>query len=157
MSKYLYGENYHNVDAKGRLSIPAKFRDELGYDLILAYGPEEFLMLYSREEWDKLVESIAEKVDTSTAEGRKFMKRFTAKVAACDVDSQGRIIIPQQMRDYAHITREVVVSGNMLRAEIWDKARYVELFGGNEEGNMIDNEEMSESLADGIAKFNIQL
>ena len=125
----MFGEFFHNVDAKGRLSVPAKFRDILGSTVVIAQGPERCLRLYSLEGWEQFIEELSQKIKTSTPEGRKLYRRITAKSSVCDIDSQGRIIVTPNLREYAGITKEVVVIGNGNKAEIWNREKYDEEFG----------------------------
>ncbi|MCR5215033.1 MAG: division/cell wall cluster transcriptional repressor MraZ [Eubacterium sp.] len=128
MSILLIGEYNHNIDAKGRLSVPAKFRDEFGSSVILGRGADECLRLYSLEEFETFKDNLLSQLDTSDEDDRDLYRYFTAKVDRCDFDSQGRIIVSKKMRDYAGLTKEVVVIGNGNVAEIWDKALYDERF-----------------------------
>ncbi len=128
MALSMFGEFFHNVDAKGRLSVPAKFRDALGSTVVIGIDPDGCLRLYSAENYDKFVEKLQEEIDTSTPKGRKIFMYFTAKASTCDLDSQGRIIIPPSLRDHAGITKEVVVVGNGSKAMVWDRKKYEEVF-----------------------------
>ena len=128
MALSMFGEFFHNVDAKGRLSVPAKFRDILGSTVVIAQAPERCLRLYSLEGWEQFIEELSQKIKTSTPEGRKLYRRITAKSSVCDIDSQGRIIVTPNLREYAGITKEVVVIGNGNKAEIWNREKYDEEF-----------------------------
>jgi MraZ protein len=145
----MFGEFYHNVDAKGRLSIPSKFRDSLGSTVVISRGPERCLRLFSLEEWEKFVESIEEQLDTSDVRGRYVLRELTGKSSVCDLDSQGRIVITSSLRDFAGITKEVVVIGNGKKAEIWDKAKYEAVYGDD----VFDDEQFSAMLAE----FKVQI
>ena len=107
MALSMFGEFFHNVDAKGRLSVPSKFRDALGTTVVIAQGPERCLRLYSLEKWEAFVAGLEEQIDTSTVDGRQMFRKLTAKSSVCDIDSQGRIIVTPSLRDYAGITKEV--------------------------------------------------
>ena len=145
----MYGEFFHNIDAKGRLSVPSKFRDSLGSTVVIAQGPERCLRLYSAEEWEKFVESVGEQLDTSKVDGRMLFRQLTSQSSMCDIDAQGRIIVSPKLREYAGITKEVAVIGNGSKAEIWDRKKYDELFGAA----VFDDDTFSEK----IAEFNVQL
>ena len=106
MASSMFGEFFHNVDAKGRLSVPSKFRDALGTTVVIAEGPERCLRLYSLEKWETFVAGLEEQIDTSTVDGRQMFRRLTSKSSVCDIDSQGRIIITPALRKYAEITKE---------------------------------------------------
>lgn len=149
MALSMFGEFNHNVDAKGRLSIPSKFRDSLGSTVVISRGPERCLRLYSLEEWEKFVENMEQQLDTSDVRGRYVFRELTSKSSVCDVDSQGRIIITSSLRDFAGISKEVVVIGNGKKAEIWDKAKYDAVYGDD----VFDDEEFSKMLAE----FKVQI
>lgn len=139
MALSMFGEYFHNVDAKGRLSVPAKFRDTLGSTVVIAIDPDGCLRIYSSEKWDEFVARINEQIDTSTPKGRKLFRYFTSKASTCELDSQGRIIIPPSLRQHAGITKEVVVVGSGEKAEVWDKARYEEMFADMEEDSVVSD------------------
>ncbi len=145
----MYGEFFHNIDAKGRLSVPSKFRDSLGSTVVIAQGPERCLRMYSVDEWEKFVESIGEQLDTSKPEGRMIYRQLTSQASMCDIDAQGRIIVTPKHREYAGITKEVAVIGNGSKAEIWDRKKYDEMFGAA----VFDDETFSNK----IAEFGVQL
>ncbi len=149
MALSMFGEFFHNVDTKGRLSIPAKFRDSLGSTIVIATDPDKCLRIYSVEEWDKFMNNLREQVDTSSVEGRNLMRFFAANASMCDLDSQGRIIVSQNLRKYAGITKEVVVIGNGERAEVWDKQKY--------EATFADITEDGDAITDLIAKYGLQV
>jgi MraZ protein len=144
----MFGEFFHNVDAKGRLSIPAKFRDSLGSTIVIGVNPDGCLNVYSLEEWELFIDSVKEQADRSTKEGRMVLRYFTSQAATCDFDSQGRIIIPNNLREHAGISKEVVVIGNGERAEVWDKNRYEEAFAGIDDDSVV---------SDLITKFGINM
>lgn len=149
MALSMFGEFFHNVDAKGRLSVPSKFRDALGTTVVIAQGPERCLRLYSLEKWEAFVAGLEEQIDTSTVDGRQMFRKLTAKSSVCDIDSQGRIIVTPSLRDYAGITKEVAVIGNGGKAEVWDRARY--------EAELGDDAYSDEELANKIAEYKVQL
>ncbi len=156
LSKYLYGRYIHNIDAKGRLSIPAKYRDILGYDLILALGPDENLVLYNRDDWDEVIKKYEEQIDTSDPEGRAFLGMLTDNACACEVDSQGRIVVSPLLRGFAGLTREVVITGRGIKAVIWDKARYEEINGKIEVDDSATYKDMADALKKNVSKYKLQ-
>ena len=117
------GEYNHSVDAKGRLIVPSKFREQLGNEFVVTKGLDGCLFVYSQEEW--IEESLREKPLTSK-DARKFMRFFFAGAANCEVDKQGRILLPANLREYAGIDKEVVSVGVFSRVEIWSKERWAE-------------------------------
>jgi MraZ protein len=122
----LKGEFKHTIDAKGRLFIPAKFRDELSDSFVITKGLDNCLFVYSRESFDVLEEKI-KALPLSKANLQRF---FLSSAIDCELDTQGRVLIPQNLRDHAGLTREVTVIGVSGRAEIWDSAKWHEYNGG---------------------------
>ena len=119
----LYGRYQHNIDAKGRLFVPAKLREKLGEAFIAAAVTDHCISLYSLEEWDKLQEGLAAMPMTKA---RKLQRYLSANAADVQVDSQGRILLPRHLLDYASLEKEALVIGAGNRAEIWNPAAYEE-------------------------------
>lgn len=117
------GEFEHNIDDKGRLIMPAKFREELGKEFVVTKGLDGCLFVYSEKEWSNIVETMHEKPMT-TLKARKFMRFFFAGATNCEVDRQGRILLPLNLREYAGLTKEVVLAGVSSRIEIWSKDKW---------------------------------
>ena len=117
------GEFRHGIDAKGRLIFPARLRDSLGENFIVAKGLDNCLFVYSSKAWAEFEEMIRKQ---PLAKSRKMQRFFCASAAECEPDVQGRILIPQNLRDYAGITKEVTIVGLQGRAEIWDTDRWNE-------------------------------
>lgn len=119
----LTGEYQHNMDPKGRVTIPAKFREELGETFIVCRGLDGCVFALSREQWDKLAESL---FDQQLSTRRALQRAFSSTVEEVVPDKQGRILIPPKLRALAGLTKDVTVIGMMTRAEIWDTARWEE-------------------------------
>lgn len=119
----LLGEYSHNLDAKGRVSIPAKFRDDLGSAFIVTKGLDNCLFIYSKQEWETF-ESKLKTLPLTNPNARNFIRFFFSGATECEIDKQGRINIPQNLREYAGITKEVYVIGVATRVEIWDKEKW---------------------------------
>lgn len=115
------GEYLHTIDAKGRLFIPAKFREELGFSFVLTKGLENTLTIYTNSEWDKFADKIS---SLPTKQARTLQRFFVASAQDSTPDAQGRILIPQVLRDYAGLTKNVVIIGMSDHIEIWDEARW---------------------------------
>lgn len=115
----LLGEYRHNVDTKGRVSVPSRFRADLGQSFVVTKGLDNCLFVYSKEEWETFENKLKELPLTNT-DARTFMRFFFAGATECEVDKQGRINIPQVLREYAGIKKDVVIVGVATRAEIWD-------------------------------------
>ncbi len=118
------GEYSHVIDAKGRLFIPAKFREELGFSFVLTKGLENTLTIYPNSEWDKFAEKIS---SLPSKQARTLQRFFVASAQDSSPDAQGRILIPQVLREYAGITKNVVIIGMTDHIEIWDEARWLAL------------------------------
>ena len=137
------GEYYHNLDAKGRIIIPAKFRDELNGTFILTRGLDGCLTIYSTEKWEKIFEEINKLPETKKAT-RQYIRMLTANACECTLDNQGRILIPANLSGSVNITKECVVVGANSHVEIWDKATWNAYMD-----DASDNfEDIAESLSD---------
>ena len=109
------GEYQHSLDSKGRLFIPAKLRDELGEVFYITLSMDRCLCAYSSENW----QLFSEKVNAMPYVKQRKMRPLFAHAARCELDSQGRIVIPQKLRKYAGLDKDVVIIGVNDRAEIW--------------------------------------
>lgn len=114
----LVGEFQHNIDTKGRVIMPAKFRDELGEKFVITKGLDKCLFVFSAGEWEKLDQKLSEQ---SLSKGRKIQRFFYGSMTECELDKQGRVLIPQSLRTYSEIEKDVVIVGLARRAEIWSK------------------------------------
>ena len=137
------GEYYHNLDAKGRIIIPAKFRDELNGTFILTRGLDGCLTIYSTEKWEKIFEEINKLPETKKAT-RQYIRMLTANACECTLDNQGRILIPSNLSNSVNITKECVVVGANSHVEIWDKATWTAYMDDASE----NFEDIAESLSD---------
>ena len=117
------GQFSHNIDAKGRLFIPASLRKELGQTFHVTVGQDHCLSVYSDESWAAFMARLKE---LSYNEVKKLRALF-AYAADCEPDSQGRILIPAKLREYADLKKEVVVIGVSNRAEIWNAEAWARL------------------------------
>ena len=116
----LLGEYNHNLDAKGRVSIPSKFRDDLGTSFTVTKGLDKCLFIYSKKEWETF-ENKLKSLPLTNTNARNFIRFFFSGATECEVDKQGRINIPQNLRDYASLKKDVCIIGVSVRAEIWDR------------------------------------
>jgi MraZ protein len=114
------GQYEHTIDEKGRLIIPAKYRESLGDNFIITFGLDTCLFVYPFEEWKLLAEKI-KMLPLGKKDARAFGRILFSRATNCDLDSQGRVIIMKYLRDYARIKREVIVLGVSDRIEIWSK------------------------------------
>lgn len=113
----LIGEYQHNIDQKGRVIIPAKFREDLGALFYVTKGLDGCLFVLSPAEWERLQNKITA---MPISKSRSLQRFFFSGAAEVEPDKQGRILIPQPLREYAHLSRGVSVIGASSRAEIWD-------------------------------------
>lgn len=114
------GEFQHSIDEKGRLIIPAKFRDGLGASFVITRGLDHCLFVYPRSEWESL-EAKLKTLPFTNSDARAFSRFFFSGASESDLDKQGRANIPSHLRDYAKLSRDCVVIGVSNRVEIWDK------------------------------------
>lgn len=117
------GEFSHSIDAKGRVILPAKFREELGTSCIVTRGLEGCLSVYTVDAWNTLAEKM-KKLRTSKEKVRAFKRFLFGSAAELEFDRTGRILIPSPLRDYAKLGKEVTVIGTGDAIEIWDKEAY---------------------------------
>jgi MraZ protein len=120
-----FGEFEHVIDDKGRLTIPAKFREELESGVVITRGLDGCLWAYPRSEWEKLAEKISAMPSTNAA-ARSFTRFMFSSAFDSIPDRQGRVLIPQKLREYAGITNETSVIGVMNRVEIWNPEKWSE-------------------------------
>jgi MraZ protein len=114
------GEYHHNVDTKGRLIVPAKFRDELGEMFVLTRGLDQCLFGYPLSEW-KIIEEKLKGLPMTKKDARAFTRFFFSGATECEIDKQGRINISSPLVKYAKIEKECVVLGVSNRIEIWSQ------------------------------------
>ncbi len=117
------GEYNHTIDAKGRLIVPSKFREILGDVFVVTKGLDGCLFVYDNEEW-KLFEEKLRALPITNKEARQFVRFFLAGAAEAEVDKQGRILIPNVLREFAGLTKDVVLVGVGSRIEIWGRERF---------------------------------
>ena len=118
------GEYYHSIDAKGRLIIPAKLREELGYKFVITKGYDgNCLSILPMKAWEELENKLA-MVPKNNKAGQKLVRYFTTGASKCELDKQGRVLIDQKLREHAGLDKEVVLAGVLERVEIWDRETY---------------------------------
>ena len=130
--KMFLGEYHHNIDDKGRLVIPNKYRDELGNHFIITRGIEKCLYVYSMTEWEKLVAKLNTLPFTKKSV-RTFLRSFFSGAAVCEFDRSGRINITSPLVSYADLQKECVVIGVNDRLEIWNESLFNEFMNDNSE------------------------
>lgn len=142
----LIGEYQHTIDTKGRLIIPARFRDDLGERFICTRGLDTCLSLYPMAEWDALAARL-KALPTTQANARAFVRFLFSGATECVIDRQGRILLPANLRQYAQLERDVVVLGVSSRAEIWAKEQW--------DGYAQQAEESFDSIAEQLVDLGI--
>lgn len=140
----LIGEYYHNLDSKGRVSIPSKFRDDLGGTFVLSRGLDNCLYAYSVKEWEGFQQEL---LALRGADAQKIRRFFFSGASECEIDSQGRAVIPPSFRAYAGLEKELVILGVSNRAEIWAKDKWSEY--------MMDSSFESEEIAKAMERLGI--
>ncbi|WAA10625.1 division/cell wall cluster transcriptional repressor MraZ [Fervidibacillus albus] len=126
------GEYRHNVDAKGRIIIPVKFREQLGDVFVLTRGLDQCLFGYPMEEW-KVIEEKIKSLPLTKKDARAFARFFFSGATECEIDKQGRINIPTSLISYGNIEKECVVVGVSNRIEIWNAKIWEEYFTQSEQ------------------------
>lgn len=117
------GEYSHNLDEKGRLAVPKKFRAALSKGAVVTRGLDNCLFLYTKAEWEKLAEKLAT-LPFAQANTRAFARLMLAGAMDVSVDKQGRIVLPEYLRTFAGLGKETVVAGLYNRLEIWDQKKW---------------------------------
>lgn len=114
------GQYSHSIDTKGRVIIPAKFRDKLGSTFVVTKGIEKCLYVFADEEWKTFQKKLATQSITSR-DSRRFARFLLSGATECEFDKQGRILLPSASRQYAELDKDVVLIGVASRIEIWSK------------------------------------
>jgi len=117
------GEYKHNLDEKGRLAIPTKFRADLLKGAVVTRGLDTSLFLFPKEEWDKLAEKLAS-LPLGQSSSRAFARLMLAGAMDVEVDKQGRVVLPEYLRTYAGLEKSVVIAGLFNRLELWDESTW---------------------------------
>ncbi|HIV74160.1 MAG TPA: division/cell wall cluster transcriptional repressor MraZ [Candidatus Pseudogracilibacillus intestinigallinarum] len=137
------GEYQHNIDIKGRMIVPAKFREGLGDSFVLTRGLDNCLFVYPMDEW-KVLEGKLKQLPLTKKDARQFTRFFFSGAVECEIDKQGRINIPATLRTYSKLEKECIVIGVSNRIEIWSKDVWEDYFEASEESF----EDIAENLLD---------
>ena len=119
----LIGEYEHSLDAKGRLIMPAKLRTDMGEKFIITKGLDGCLFVFSKNEWSNF-ESKLKELPLTNKNARDFVRFFLSGATECEIDKQGRFLLVNTLREYAEITKEVIIIGVGTRLEIWNKDKW---------------------------------
>lgn len=129
--KMFIGEYNHNLDDKGRVAVPAKFRALLRGGAVVTKGLDNCLFLYTKKEWQELAVKLA-KLPIGPANTRAFSRLMLAGAMAVDFDNQGRIMLPEYLRKFAGLKKKLVIAGLYSRLEIWDEKAWHKYKQGTE-------------------------
>ncbi|HHX74103.1 MAG TPA: division/cell wall cluster transcriptional repressor MraZ [Firmicutes bacterium] len=137
------GEYQHVLDAKGRIIMPAKFREELGERFVITRGLDNCLFVYPLSEWTQLEQKL-KALPFTRSDARAFMRFFFSGATECELDKQGRVLIPNNLREHAKLLKDVVVIGVSGRVEIWSQ----EVWNQYSEATGLSFESIAEKIMD---------
>jgi len=148
MFKGFIGEFQHTVDGKGRLIVPAKFREGLGDTFVVTKGLDKCLFAYPMNHWNVLVDKLTA-LPFTDPNARAFVRFFFSGASECEVDKQGRILLPANLREHAVLDKDVVLVGVSNRVEIWSKDVWEEY------SKEMAEDSSYEAMAERLAEFNL--
>lgn len=140
------GEYKHQLDSKGRMIVPSKFREDLSEKFVITRGLDKCLFGYTFDEWARIEEKM-KSLPLTKKDARKFMRLFFSGAAQVEVDKQGRINIPSNLREYAGLKKECTVIGVSGRIEIWDTDEWENFY--------TESEDNFEDIAEDLIDFNL--
>lgn len=139
----LVGKYQNSIDAKGRMIVPAKFRDDLGSKCIVSKAIDKCLEIHPMDEWERFMEELS-RLPSADPKARQLARHFYASAVECEIDKQGRITLPQELRDYAGIEKELATVGAYEKIEVWSKDEW----SSNENAAEMTPSELAESMKD---------
>ncbi|GJM81340.1 cell division protein MraZ [compost metagenome] len=142
------GEFQHSIDDKGRIIIPAKFRDLLGSSFVVTRGLDQCLFVYPMQEWEVLEQKL-KALPLMKSDARAFTRFFFSGATECEWDKQGRVNLPGSLRQYAKLEKDCVVLGVSNRVEIWSKDTWEQYFQ--------QSEDTFNEIAEKLVDFNFDL
>jgi MraZ protein len=137
------GKYQNSIDVKSRMIIPSKYRDVLGRACVLTKGMDKCLYIYSMQEWESFMKKLSA-LPTSDINSRQFMRHFYANANECEIDKQGRIVIPQNLREYAGIEKDLVTVGVLDKIEVWSKTEW----DNTENGAGLEPDEIAQRMTE---------
>lgn len=137
------GTTYNSIDDKNRLIVPSRLRTELGNRCVLTKGLDSCLNIYTMADWEKQMEKVS-RLPEADPKVRAFIRHFCGNAVECELDKQGRIVIPQELKDYAEIDRDLVTMGAMSKIEIWSR----NLWDSPDNDSKMDKKEFASALMD---------
>ena len=135
------GTTYNSIDDKNRLIVPSRLRSELGNRCVMTKGLDTCLNIYTMSSWENQMEKIS-RMPESDPKVRAFIRHFCGNAVECELDKQGRIVIPQELKTYAEIDRDLVTMGAMSKIEVWSR----QLWDSPENDSKMDKEEFASAL-----------
>ena len=139
----LMGKYQNSIDLKSRMIVPARYREELGCRCVLTRGIDKCLYIYPASEWEHFMKKLSE-LPSADANARAFIRHFYANAVEAEIDKQGRMLLPQELRDYANIEKDLVTIGIMNKIEIWSK----EEWGKAENKTELESSDFAQKMAD---------
>ena len=139
------GKYNNSIDSKSRVIVPAKFRDELEGRCIIAKSLDRCLTIYPLAQWEKFVEEKLEILPAGNPQARKLKRHFYSSAAECDVDKQGRLTIPQELKEYAGIEKELITVGSDKTIEVWSREHWEDELDPDT-GELMNASEVAESM-----------
>jgi len=140
------GEYNHNLDEKGRLAVPVKFRKMLEKGAVVTKGLDSCLFLYTIEEWKILAEKLS-RLPISQSNTRAFSRLMLAGAMDVQIDKQGRIVLPDYLRKYADLKKKVIINGLYNRLEIWDEGKW--------DAYKVKTEKESDAIAEKLGELGV--
>ena len=139
------GKYNNSIDSKSRVIVPAKFRDELEGRCIIAKSLDRCLTIYPLAQWEKFVEEKLEILPAGNPQARKLKRHFYSSAAECDVYKQGRLTIPQELKEYAGIEKELITVGSDKTIEVWSREHWEDELDPDT-GELMNASEVAESM-----------
>ncbi|MDD6102035.1 MAG: division/cell wall cluster transcriptional repressor MraZ [Clostridiales bacterium] len=146
MAEMFTGKYNHSIDTKGRIIVPAKFKKNIGEEPVVSLGIDGCLDIYPRDRWEAFVESL-DSLPGNLSKVRNIRRALMANSTECEIDKQGRILIPQWLREKVGLDKEAVFVGVGKKIELWNKEKF--------EAIDLSDTESLEELADGLSEYNI--
>lgn len=137
------GSYNNSIDAKSRMIVPSKHRDELGLKCVITKGIDKCLYIYPVSEWDAFSEKLAA-LPKADPKARNFVRHFYGNAEECEIDRQGRVTIPSALREYAGIEKELTTIGNGEKIEVWSR----EVFTESGVADSMDGDDIAKGMAD---------
>lgn len=141
------GEYHHTIDEKGRITLPSKIREQLGYDFIITRGLDQCLFVYPRSDWNRIIDTY--KTLPNTRDARNFMRFFLSGASEVNFDKQGRINVASSLINYASLEKECIIIGVNDHLEIWSEEIWNKF--------MEENEENFTEIADNLFSNNLNI